>query len=73
MTARWYAADMGVRRSNTRRCESVDTHEIKCGLLGQYDVLYAQLPTGSVLRDSLRAGDHCVWRRGESVSEQVSK
>lgn len=49
---------MGVRRSKMRKCESVETAEMMFGFEGQKDVLYVQLPTGSVLNDSCLAGDH---------------
>ena len=41
-----------------RRYESVETAEMMFGFEGQKDVLYVQLPTGSVLNDSCLAGDH---------------
>lgn len=36
---RWYLADEGVRRSNSRRWESEEAADIKEGLEGQYDAL----------------------------------
>lgn len=52
-------ADDGVRRSNSRRCESDETADISAGLDGQNEVLYVQLPIGSVLMEKFRVGDHC--------------
>lgn len=45
-----------------RRCESVETADIMLGFDGQYDVLYVQLPIGSVFIESFLAGDHCDVR-----------
>lgn len=55
---RWYLAEEGVRRSNTRTWESEDTAEMRAGFEGQKDVLYVQLPIGSVLIECSRVGDH---------------
>jgi hypothetical protein len=40
---------------------SEDAAEMIDGLLGEKDALYVQLPTGSVLSEALRVGDH--WSR----------
>lgn len=55
---RWYLADEGVRRSYMRRWESEETAEMRAGFEGQKDVLYVQLPTGKVLMECVRVGDH---------------
>jgi hypothetical protein len=41
-----------------RRWESVEAAEMRAGLEGQKEVLYVQLPMGSVVMDWLRVGDH---------------
>ena len=56
---KWYFADIGVRRSKTRRRESEETAERIAGFDGENDTLYVQLPVGRVWRESLRVGDHC--------------
>lgn len=43
-----------------RTWESEDTAEMRAGLEGQKDVLYVQLPIGSVLIECARVGDHCA-------------
>ena len=42
-----------------RRWESEETAEMRAGFEGQKDVLYVQLPTGKVLMECVRVGDHC--------------
>lgn len=56
---RWYLAEEGVRRSKRRRCESEETAEMRAGFEGQNEVLYVQLPMGSVLMEKFLVGDHC--------------
>jgi hypothetical protein len=48
---RWLEAEAGVRRSNTRRCESEETAERMLGLCGLNCALYVQLWIGSVVTD----------------------
>ena len=57
---RWYFAVTGVRRSNIRRCESLETQEMIDGFEGQKVALYTQLsaPMDRVLIELVRVGDH---------------
>lgn len=57
---RWFEAEGGVRRSKMRRCESEETEERIEGEWGEKEVLYVQECVGSVRRESVRSGDHCV-------------
>lgn len=55
---KWYLAVTGVRRSNIRSCESLDTDEMRAGFEGQNAALYVQVPTGSVVIEFVLVGDH---------------
>lgn len=71
LETRWYFADVGVRRSYIRRCESEDAAEMIAGFEGQNDVLYVQLPVGRVLNEFARVGDHFSSRPKHSVSRKT--
>jgi len=63
---RWLEAEGGVRRSKMRRCESDETEERIEGECGEKEALYVQECVGSVRRESVRSGDHCVAVSGVS-------
>lgn len=54
-----------------RRWESEDTAEMRAGLEGQKDVLYVQFPTGSVLMEWFRVGDH--WKVSVAIIDARCK
>lgn len=61
-SVRWLEAEGGVRRSKMRRCESEETEERRDGECGEKEVLYVQEWVGSVRRESVRVGNHCLLR-----------
>ena len=52
-------AETGVRRSKMRMWLSEETAETMAGLVGEKEALYVQLPTGKVVSEAFRVGDHC--------------